>query len=268
MKLYTEAIAEGKDDPSVSWEAHEGLGAIAVRRRQPAEAARQFEAAVHVVEKTRSDLLAHGIQAALPDATDQAVRGVRGYPGRAKAVRPRAGGGRFEPCAGAGGALWLDRRAPPGAGRISRARPPDQFRTARVFVGPGWLARLGRERARDPSRRTAACFANRAAGSRLSGRDRAPAGRSAPHSHPRGRASVPDADRARARVDSGGIARHPHAGRAAAWAQFRIAPSSRGHSALSDSGCDSDAGAIARAARGKAAPTRTPRIVCCCWATR
>jgi CHAT domain-containing protein len=57
VKLYTRAIAEGKDDPSVNWEAHEGIGAIAVRAGQPAEAVRHFETAVNVVEKTRGDLL-------------------------------------------------------------------------------------------------------------------------------------------------------------------------------------------------------------------
>jgi CHAT domain-containing protein len=41
----------------VVWEAQEGLGALALRRHQPAEAARHFEAAVSMVEKTRSDLL-------------------------------------------------------------------------------------------------------------------------------------------------------------------------------------------------------------------
>ena len=50
-------MADGKDDPSVSWEAQEGLGDIAVRQHQPVAAVRHFEAALDVVEKTRSDLL-------------------------------------------------------------------------------------------------------------------------------------------------------------------------------------------------------------------
>ncbi len=57
VRLFGEALAAGKEDPSVIWEAHEGLGALAVRQHQPAEAARQFEEALSVVEKTRSDLL-------------------------------------------------------------------------------------------------------------------------------------------------------------------------------------------------------------------
>ncbi len=56
-RLFGQAMAEGKDDPSVAWGVHEGLGAIARRQHQPAEAVRQFEDAVDVVEKTRSDLL-------------------------------------------------------------------------------------------------------------------------------------------------------------------------------------------------------------------
>ncbi len=55
--LFEQAMAEGKDDPAVIWEAHQGLGASAVRQHQPAEAARRFEAAIDIVEKTRSDLL-------------------------------------------------------------------------------------------------------------------------------------------------------------------------------------------------------------------
>jgi CHAT domain-containing protein/tetratricopeptide (TPR) repeat protein len=57
MQMYGDVLVAGKDDPSVIWEAHEGLGAIAVRQHQPVEAARQFEAAIDVVERTRSDLL-------------------------------------------------------------------------------------------------------------------------------------------------------------------------------------------------------------------
>ncbi|MCU1237244.1 MAG: Tetratricopeptide 2 repeat protein [Candidatus Solibacter sp.] len=57
VRLYSEILADPRDDPSVIWEAHEGLGDIAVRQHQPAEAARQFETALNVVEKTRSELL-------------------------------------------------------------------------------------------------------------------------------------------------------------------------------------------------------------------
>jgi CHAT domain-containing protein len=57
IRLFNQAMEEGKSDPGVVWEAQEGLGALALRRHQPAEAARHFEAAVSMVEKTRSDLL-------------------------------------------------------------------------------------------------------------------------------------------------------------------------------------------------------------------
>uniref|UniRef100_Q024J7 Tetratricopeptide TPR_2 repeat protein n=1 Tax=Solibacter usitatus (strain Ellin6076) TaxID=234267 RepID=Q024J7_SOLUE len=57
IHLYQQALADGNDDPSVIWAAHEGLGAIALQQHQSAEAVRQFEAAIDVVEKTRSDLL-------------------------------------------------------------------------------------------------------------------------------------------------------------------------------------------------------------------
>jgi CHAT domain-containing protein len=57
VHLFEQAMADGKDDPSVSWEAQEGLGNIAVRQHQPVAAVRHFEAALDVVEKTRSDLL-------------------------------------------------------------------------------------------------------------------------------------------------------------------------------------------------------------------
>jgi CHAT domain-containing protein len=56
-RFYTQAMSEGKDDPSVLWEAHEGLGVLAERRHDLAGATREFEAAVDVLEKTRADLL-------------------------------------------------------------------------------------------------------------------------------------------------------------------------------------------------------------------
>ena len=56
-QLYRQALSEGRDDPSVLWEAHEGLGAISVLRHDLAGATRDFEAAVEVLEKTRADLL-------------------------------------------------------------------------------------------------------------------------------------------------------------------------------------------------------------------
>jgi CHAT domain-containing protein len=53
---YAVAMKDGKTDPSVTWEAEEGLGTIALKEIHPAEAARHFEAAVAIVEKTRSGL--------------------------------------------------------------------------------------------------------------------------------------------------------------------------------------------------------------------
>jgi CHAT domain-containing protein/lipopolysaccharide biosynthesis regulator YciM len=52
---YNQAMEAGKSDPVVGWEAQEGLGALALRQHQPAEAARHFEAAVSMVERTRAD---------------------------------------------------------------------------------------------------------------------------------------------------------------------------------------------------------------------
>jgi CHAT domain-containing protein/lipopolysaccharide biosynthesis regulator YciM len=54
-RLFNQAMDEGKSDPWVVWEAREGLGALALRQHQPAEASRNFEAAVSMVEKTRAD---------------------------------------------------------------------------------------------------------------------------------------------------------------------------------------------------------------------
>jgi CHAT domain-containing protein len=55
--LYQQAIEEGKDDPSVVWEAHAGLGAVALQQHQPAAAVQHFEAAVNLLEKTRADVV-------------------------------------------------------------------------------------------------------------------------------------------------------------------------------------------------------------------
>ena len=55
-RLYQQAIDEGNTDPSVVWEAHAGLGAVALQQHQPAAAVQQFEAAVIILEKTRADV--------------------------------------------------------------------------------------------------------------------------------------------------------------------------------------------------------------------
>ena len=56
-RLYQQAIDDGKTDPSVVWEAHAGLGAVALQQHQPAAAVQHFEAAVNLLEKTRSDVV-------------------------------------------------------------------------------------------------------------------------------------------------------------------------------------------------------------------
>jgi CHAT domain-containing protein len=56
-RLYQQAIDEGKTDPSVVWEAQAGLGAVAIQQHHPADALQHFEAAVNLLEKTRSDVV-------------------------------------------------------------------------------------------------------------------------------------------------------------------------------------------------------------------
>ena len=56
-RLYQQAIDDGKNDPSVVWEAHAGLGAVALQQHQPVPAVQHFEAAVNLLEKTRADVV-------------------------------------------------------------------------------------------------------------------------------------------------------------------------------------------------------------------
>ena len=56
-RFYQQAIKEGTTDPAVVWEAHAGLGAVALQQHQPAAAVQHFEAAVNLLEKTRSDVV-------------------------------------------------------------------------------------------------------------------------------------------------------------------------------------------------------------------
>jgi CHAT domain-containing protein len=53
-RLFRQALQEGAEDPSVVWEAHEGLGAVALQDKAPGAAIENFEAAVRVLEKTRA----------------------------------------------------------------------------------------------------------------------------------------------------------------------------------------------------------------------
>ncbi|MDQ6678308.1 MAG: CHAT domain-containing protein [Acidobacteriota bacterium] len=56
-RQYLEIIATHKDDPAVLWEAHSELGRNFMLQRKPQDALGEFEAAVGIVEQTRSDLL-------------------------------------------------------------------------------------------------------------------------------------------------------------------------------------------------------------------
>lgn len=56
-RQLNDALAAGKDDPAIQWSAHDGLAKIAARRNEPAVSRRHFEAALGIIEATRSDLL-------------------------------------------------------------------------------------------------------------------------------------------------------------------------------------------------------------------
>src|SRR5262249_3407342 len=56
VELYNQGLAKGKQDPDVLCEAHKGLGMVAWRKRDLAGAAREFEAAIDLMEKTRSEM--------------------------------------------------------------------------------------------------------------------------------------------------------------------------------------------------------------------
>lgn len=55
--LYERALAAANGAAAVKWTAQAGLAQIAVLDQQPREATRRFEAALQIVEQTRSDLL-------------------------------------------------------------------------------------------------------------------------------------------------------------------------------------------------------------------
>ena len=56
-RLFRETLASVTKKPSLEWAAHRGLGKLAIARRKPKDAQREFEAALGVVERTRSELL-------------------------------------------------------------------------------------------------------------------------------------------------------------------------------------------------------------------
>ena len=55
-RRFAQAIKDGKSDPSVTWDAEEGLGTLALKEGRPSEAAQHLERAVTIVERTRSGL--------------------------------------------------------------------------------------------------------------------------------------------------------------------------------------------------------------------
>jgi CHAT domain-containing protein/Tfp pilus assembly protein PilF len=56
-RQLNDALAAAKDDPAIQWSAHDGLAKIAARQQQPGASRRHFEAALAVIDATRSDLL-------------------------------------------------------------------------------------------------------------------------------------------------------------------------------------------------------------------
>jgi CHAT domain-containing protein/Tfp pilus assembly protein PilF len=55
--LFNEALADAEGDPSVRWNANDGLASLAVAEKRFDRAAHHFEAALETIERTRSDLL-------------------------------------------------------------------------------------------------------------------------------------------------------------------------------------------------------------------
>jgi CHAT domain-containing protein/Tfp pilus assembly protein PilF len=56
-RLFTKALSDPKATPGVRWMSHEGLARLATISGKSAEAAREFESALQIVEQTRSSLL-------------------------------------------------------------------------------------------------------------------------------------------------------------------------------------------------------------------
>jgi CHAT domain-containing protein len=55
-RLYDQALGVQRTPPPVVWYAHTGLAKIALAQNDPSRAARHFESALNVIERTRSDL--------------------------------------------------------------------------------------------------------------------------------------------------------------------------------------------------------------------
>jgi CHAT domain-containing protein len=56
-RLFRETLASAKNRPSLELAAHRGLGRLAIALRKPKDAQQEFETAIGVVERTRSELL-------------------------------------------------------------------------------------------------------------------------------------------------------------------------------------------------------------------
>src|SRR5262252_3101120 len=56
-RLFEQALADANASPAVVWNAQAGLADVAMARDDPARASRHFEAALTVIERSRSDLL-------------------------------------------------------------------------------------------------------------------------------------------------------------------------------------------------------------------
>lgn len=56
-RLFRDALTAAAERPSMQWSLHHGLGRAAISAKNPREAERRFEAALDIIEHTRSDLL-------------------------------------------------------------------------------------------------------------------------------------------------------------------------------------------------------------------
>lgn len=56
-RLFNQVLATPGAPPSIVWDAHYGLAGVAIAQKQPQRAAKSFEAALDVIEKTRAGLL-------------------------------------------------------------------------------------------------------------------------------------------------------------------------------------------------------------------
>jgi tetratricopeptide (TPR) repeat protein len=57
VRLFTQAAADSDRELGVKWSAYAGLASVSLAQKQPERAARHFDAALNVIEKSQSDLL-------------------------------------------------------------------------------------------------------------------------------------------------------------------------------------------------------------------